>query len=443
LGRTSGAFNIHGLLAALLAIVLTTGLARELLIGDFASSKKVQITFWNGFTGPDGIVMLDIINRFNKENPDVQVTMQRIPWATYYNKLLVAGIDGRGPEVFVVHADAIPRVKRGNFIDSAEPVFQGKDGIDRNDFNQFVLDRVRFKGKFLGVPLDIHPQGFYCDTDMLKKAGIVDSEGNPRLPKTRQEFATALKAMTIEPTADHPEKQWGFALTNWGANMRNLMDQFDGHYFDSKGNADLNCPENVKALEYLSGLTRRQEVPPPSNGLGWLGFRQKQVGMVWDGVFMLGDLTRVDAFRYKGGMIPTIGNHPGALANSHCLCIRKNLTAQQHDAVVRFIRFISNHSLDWAAAGQIPARVSLRNTERFKAMQVQHAFAEQIPYLQYQPKTPLIFDMGFILDQACEHAIRLQETPKQALDEANTSFQAAIDRDRQEYPEDQPGGDQP
>jgi hypothetical protein len=71
-------------------------------------------------------------------------------------------------------------------------------------------------------------------------------------------------------------------------------------------------------------------------------------------------------------------------------------------------------------------------------MQVQHGFAEQIPYLQYQPKTPLIFDMGFILDQACEHAIRLQMSPQKALDDANTALQTAIDRDRRDYPEDQP-----
>ncbi len=436
--QTSNAFSIHRLLAGLLAIVLITGFARELLIGDFGSSKKVQITFWNGFTGPDGVVMLDIVNRFNKENPDIQVTMQRIPWATYYNKLLVAGLDGRGPEVFVVHADALAKIKRGGFIDSAEPVFEGKDALDPTDFNQFVLDRVKFKGNFLAVPLDIHPQGFYCDVDMLKKAGIVDASGNARIPKTRAEFETAMKAMTVEASPNDPEKQWGFALTSWGSNMRDLIAQFDGHYFDSKGNADLNCPENIKALEYLTSLTRDKKVPPPSNGLGWLGFRQKQVGMVWDGIFMLGDLMRVDSFHYMGGMIPTIGNHPGALANSHCLCMRKGLDREKHDAAIRFIRFVSNNSLDWAAAGQVPARVSLRKTSRFKSMQVQSAFAQQIPYLQYQPKTPLIFDMGFILDQACEHAIRLQETPKKALDEANVSLQAVIDRDRQEYPEDQP-----
>ena len=435
--RKSGSFNIHALLAVLAIIVVVSGILRSVLTGGITASKKVSITFWNGFTGPDGIVMLDIINRFNAENPDVEVSMQRIPWATYYNKLTVAGSDGRGPAVFIVHADALPRMRRAGFVDTAQEVFQGPGALDPTDFDPYVLDRVKFGGVFGGVPLDIHPQGLYCDADMLKQAGIVDSNGNPKVPETKEEFLKAMQACTIEPSGKQPEKQWGFALTAWGANMRSLMAQFDGRYVDEKGNPVLNCREDVKALEFVTNLAKEGKVPPPANGLGWFGYRQKKVAMVWDGVFMLGDLMRVQSFNYLGGMIPTIGNHPGTVANSHVMCIRKQLAPKEKDAVIRFIRYVSNHSLDWAAAGQIPARVSLRKTKRFEGMQVQYQFSRQIPYMQYPPKTPVIFEFQLALDLAVEKAVRGQAEPKQALDDANKAVQDIIDRDRKEHPEDQ------
>jgi len=71
-----------------------------------SSTRVIELRFWNGFTGPDGRTMLAIVKKFNEGNPDVHVTMQRMEWATYYNKLMVAAVDGRGPEMFIIHGSA-------------------------------------------------------------------------------------------------------------------------------------------------------------------------------------------------------------------------------------------------------------------------------------------------------------------------------------------------
>lgn len=433
--RKSKDFNVSFLLTGLAIVVIASGLARFALMGGGISSHKVNLTFWNGFTGPDGIVMLHIIEEFNKENPDVAVQMQRIPWGTYYNKLTVAGMDDRAPAVFVVHADQLPRLRRAGFIGPANSAFEGPRGIDPTDFDPYLLDRVKFAGAFAGVPLDIHPQGMYCNSDMLRAAGLVDSQGQPHAPKDRTEFIFALEKLSSSSSPSENDKQWGFALTAWDSNMRTLMPQFDGKYLDASGNSILNCPQNVEALNFLVMLCKQKKVPPPSNGLGWFGFRQKKVAIVWDGIFMLGDLKRVNTFQYVGAPIPTIGKHPGTLANSHVLCIRKGLSPRDLEASIRFIRYLSNHGLEWAEAGQVPARRSLRKTSQFMAMQVQHAFAEQIPWMMYPPKTPVLPEILFIMGQAVEHAVRQTSTAQKALDDANKSAQEVIDRDRREHPE--------
>ena len=433
--RKSGSFNIHALILGLAAVVFGSGLARLILTGGINVSHKVEITFWNGFTGPDGIVMLGIIDRFNEANPDVHVTMQRIPWGTYYNKLTVAGSDGRGPAAFVIHADGLLRYYRAGFIDDANPIFEGPNAVPRDDYDPYVLKQVMRKGQMIGCPLDIHPNGMFLDADMLKAAGLVDSDGNARPPKNRTEFESAMKKLMKDVA---PDKIWGYAFTDPGANFRTLMAQFDGQFLDEKGNAAINSPQNLTALTVMDDWSKQKIVPPPTNGLGWLGYRQQKVGMVWDGVFMLGDLKRVNTFKYMGAMIPTIGNHPGATANSHVLCLRKGLSAKEKDAATRFIKYVSAHSIEWADAGQIPARLSIRKDPKFADMQVQHAFAEEIPYLQYPPHSPVNVEIVTAVGLAVDQVVRQIKTPKEALDIAQKTAQEAIDRDRQDHPEDQP-----
>ena len=60
--------------------------------GDIVPHGALTLRFWNGFTGPDGRTMLGLVKRFNEQNPDVHVVMQRMEWGTYYNKLFVANL---------------------------------------------------------------------------------------------------------------------------------------------------------------------------------------------------------------------------------------------------------------------------------------------------------------------------------------------------------------
>lgn len=434
MSRRRASFNIHALLWGLVVLVILSGLARLILVGGVGPSGKIHIAFWNGFTGPDGIVMLKIIEEFNKDNPDVEVVMQRIPWATYYNKLTVAGSDGRGPEVFISHADALARIRRAGFVDDITDFYEGEKALDRHDFDAGVLAQVDFNGRSFGVPLDIHPQGMYCNVEMLKQAGYVNPDGSARAPKTGAEFMDFMAKSTKEAGGSLKEKQWGFAMTNWGNNYRSLVPQFGGRYVDENGNPTLNCRENIEALEFLNKLAKEKKIPPPDNGLGWFGFRTKRAAIVWEGVYMLGDLVRLNDLEYIGAPIPSIGGKFGTLANSHIMCVKKGLPEKTREAVGRFVKHLSDHSLEWAAAGQVPTRLSVRANPKFSTMQVQSAFAEQIPTMFYPPRTPVIFEFMLEVDRATEKVVRQQASPKEALDEAQKIAQKVIDRDRKEFP---------
>ena len=146
---------------------------------------KTEISFWNGWTGPDGTAMLEEIRQFNEANPDIEVSMQRMAWDTYYNKLMVAATSGRGPQVFVIHASTLPRMVRAGFVGDISDIYSPKTGIVQSDFESKVLEQVKFGDKALAVPLDIHPQGLYCNSDLLLAAGLKNEDGSPRPPTNR------------------------------------------------------------------------------------------------------------------------------------------------------------------------------------------------------------------------------------------------------------------
>src|SRR5688572_7350013 len=98
-------------------------------------AQVITLRFWNPFSGPDGRTMLRIVKQFQAENPDIRVTVQRMHFGTYYNKLFVAGIGGRAPDVFISHRWALPRFVSAGFARPADDLLgKSADQLDPNDF---------------------------------------------------------------------------------------------------------------------------------------------------------------------------------------------------------------------------------------------------------------------------------------------------------------------
>ncbi len=418
-----------GLRVALL--LLTAGLMLVAAAGCRPASDGgdvVTLRFWNGFTGPDGRTMLALVQRFNDENPDVHVTMQRMDWGTYYNKLFVAGMGGRAPEVFVSHDYALGRLMRGRFVRPVDDL-TGPGGIDAADFDANVWGAVERDGRHYGIPLDIHLLGMYYNRRLFREAGIVDEHGEPAPPRNRSEFVDALRKLRRDDNGDGRPATWGFVFTWLRTNVYSVMMQFGGGLFDDeRATQTLESPENVAALAFCEELVAEGLAPPPQNFDSWVGFLQGRVGIVFEGIYMLPEIRRQEGLEIGAAPMPVLGDRPGAWAGSHNLCLRADLDAREVAAASRFIAFLSDNSLDWAEGGQIPVRKSLRQTERFRAMGAQHAFAQQIEAAEYFPPTPFVFEYLTEFDLAVERALRGRATPEAALRTAGANIERVMRR---------------
>lgn len=414
-------------LAGAAASVLLLSLAGS-CDGPAAADGVVSLRFWNGFTGPDGRTMLALVRRFNQENPGIRVTMQRMDWSTYYNKLFVAGLGGRAPEVFVSHTDALARLMRGGFVRPVDDL-AGPGGIDAGDFDANVWQAVERDGKHYAIPLDIHLLGMYYNKRLFREAGIVDANGEPRPPTNRAEFIDAVRRLTRDADGDGRPETWGFVFTWLRTNTYTVMRQHGGRIFNEDCTATtLDSPQNAAALDFCESLVREGLAPSPENFESWVGFLQGRVGIVFEGIYMLPDLRKQEDLDFGAAPVPLLGERPAAWAGSHNLCLRADLASEELAAAARFVRFLSDHSLDWAEGGQVPVRKSLRNTERFRQMTAQHAFAQQIPHAAYLPQAPFAFEYQTEFDLAVERVLRGRASAEAALSAAAAKIEAVMKR---------------
>lgn len=393
-----------------------------------AGEAVIELRFWNGFTGPDGRTMLAMVRRFNESHPGIRVTMQRMDWATYYNKLFVAGRGGRTPDLFVVHTETLPRLRAGGFVRAIDDL-TGPGKLDASDIDPNVWQASSHDGRHFGVPIDIHLDGMFYNRKLFRDAGIVDEHGEPKPPTNRQEFLDAVRKLR----ATGPEN-WGFVFTWLRNNAYCLMRQHGGDVMDAKGRVTLDTPENAAALAFLRGLVNDGVAPTPENYDAWVGFLQGRVGIAFEGIYMLPDLRRQADLDYGAAPLPTLGDQPAAHASSHNVCVRADLSGKELDAASLFVKYLSDNSLDWADGGQVPVRRSLRDTDRFRAMKAQSAFAKQIPAAAYYPASPYVFEYEQEMDFAVERVLKGRLTAEAALKQAATAVDRVIDRNREATP---------
>lgn len=363
--------------------------------------------------------MLAIIRRFNEQHPHIQVSMQRTDWATYYNKLFVAGLGGRAPEVFVIHTDTLSRFIRANLVRQVDDLVGGADGVDLADVDANVWDSVEHEGRHYALPLDVHPLGLFYNRPLFRRAGISAP------PTNRQEFIAALQKVKAlnEPST------WGFVYTWQRINVWALIAQNQGDIFTPDGLATtINSPENIETFQFCADLVKQGFAPPPQDFDSWIGFRQGRVAMTFHGIFMLPDLQRQEDLDWAAAPMPVLFDKPATWANSHNLCIAPDLTGRELAAAKTFITYLSDHSLDWAAGGQVPVRKSLRASPRFQQMEAQREFARQIPYLSYMPNVPFVLEYLAEFDYALERTLRGSVTPAVALDGAAKNIARVIER---------------
>jgi len=154
------------------------------------TGPKVSLNLWNGFTGGDGDIFKKLVDQFNTEHSNIAITVATYRWEDYYAKLPGAVSSGNGPDIAVMHMDQLATFAARKVIQPVDDVASAL-GLSESDFAATVWKGGMYNNKRYGIPLDMHPVGFYYNKALMQQAGL-----DPNKPPTnRSELEQALAAL--------------------------------------------------------------------------------------------------------------------------------------------------------------------------------------------------------------------------------------------------------
>lgn len=385
------------------------------------------ITMWSPLTGPDGKFMTDLATQFSSESG---VTVNHLPQPDYLQKLNAAAAAQKLPEMTVIRADDIAEMAARNVLKPMSETTLGVFGSDiSSDFPEQVWGVGEFRDQRYAVPLDVHPLVLYYNKDLFQQAGITMPTDRPL---TREEFEQAITTLNKDNVA-------GIALGSGfqgGTLFWTLLRQFGGTIVSEDGSqATFNSDAGVQALTYLNDL--KQKYSPQISGAGdpeVKVFQQGRAAMVMHGPWHISDMQKLPFVGFA--QVPQIGSQYAVWGGSHQLAMTTDDPAKQA-AGACWINWLSQNSVQWAKAGQVPIRNSVRTsdmlTSEVPAVAAFAAEAEDVIMPQSVPGlVPAIWGEGF--GQAVDSVLLgQQQDVKQALDTAAAKSDQILQQNRERY----------
>jgi multiple sugar transport system substrate-binding protein len=389
------------------------------------SGPAVTLSYWNGFTGGDGPFMKKMVAEFMKENPKISVTQNTVEWAQYYQRMPAAVTAGKGPDVGVMHMDNLATNAARKIILPLDDLAKGL-GLAQDDFAPEVWKAGIYKDARYGIPLDVHSLAMYWNTDQAKAAGVSDT------PTDEQSFMAALDK--LKGSVHQPF----WMPTRWPAHLMfySLLWQFGGQlYADDGSKALYDSDQGVQALQWMVDVVKKGYSPSNvAQDSQYVGFKNKKLAVTWDGIWQINDL-KAASFPFGIAPIPKIGSQEAVWANSHNFYISRQAQADDNklNAAKTFIDWMSKHSGDWAGAGMIPARKSVRESAAVTSS-TQAPIAAKIATMHFLPPVPGLADIsGQTIEIAVADAVLGKQSAKDALTASAKKATAQMQANQKKY----------
>jgi multiple sugar transport system substrate-binding protein len=394
-----------------------------------SSSAKVKIRYWTILGSVDGIVMNDLVKKFSDDNPDIAVeSLQGL--VGFIQKMQAAGISGTAPDVAIVRQTYIGPFVDKNILSPIEASELDAAGIKAADYDPTVWNFTQYQGKQYTVPLDIH-----CHTLLYNKKIL--SDNGLQVPTTLDEWLAAVKKVTQGDTL-------GFSTFAFGAGAQEFMTwyiygiwrQYGVDMISADGKkAAFNTPDGIAATKWMKDM---QNIGNPKNAPAQDLERTGKVATWADGPWistLFFDKTKAPAADDIDAA-PLPQHDPAKKAvwgQSHQFALPNQPKADpaQRAAALKFVLWMSQHSVDWAKAGQVPARNSARE-EALKSdnifLKKLQTWASELPYVSFMPPHPKLLEVmpriaanveGTMLNQ-----LSVEDALKKAEDEVNAILEA-------------------
>lgn len=349
--------------------------------------ENVKITYGNPITGADGAHMRKLVADFNKEyKGKIEVSESYLTETSYYEALELTIPMNKGYDVSLIHSYKVASyADKGLLVPLNDAIATSKIDVSRENYLTNVYDACVFDSKQYGIPLDIHTTLLYYNKDHLAKYNL-------EVPTNRAELLNACSKMPNTNAGG-----WGLPLSvEWPSEYiyTTALYQNGGKELNSEGNPGFNTPEGKKALQTMTDIIHKYKYSPTNVNVDgdltmfcqgkamfhiqgdWMLQSVKDSGVNF-GVTSLSNMFTDTTSEYSDDVY----------ARSHVFAIptNKKLTTEKTQAILTFIKYITEHAYIWAESGHIPANNNARETDEYKALPYHSSFGNLDSYRLNEP----------------------------------------------------------
>ncbi|MGJ3237581.1 MAG: extracellular solute-binding protein [Anaerolineae bacterium] len=399
---------------------------------------EINIAFWNGLTGSDGETLNAMLIDFVAENPEISVTTEIVEWNTLYTKLQAAFVAGNPPDVFMLHASEVPQFGSfGVLQDLSSWYVSGGGWFPEDDLSEVTYSGMLYDGVPVGIPLDNHGRGLWVSMDAFEAAGV-----DPMMeqPTTYEGWVELFQMLTLDENGNNalsedfnPDAvvQWGYTVGEWPrVNFLAALEQHGGSFLSEDGTeVAFNSEAGLTALQQAVDLVYEYNVSPPEAGFDtWNGFANGSVAILPTGTWFRNFAATLEINSTAWPQVQ-FGEQPGTWFGAHTWMVPAGLDAQKAEAVETLIQWVSENQVDWAASGQVPARLSAQaalDADNYPTnITLGQTFTE---YGVLDPNNVALQEMYAALDPELSAALNGLKTAEEALNDAAQRVQQILDR---------------
>jgi multiple sugar transport system substrate-binding protein len=275
-------------------------------------------TYWDG-----------IATAFHKANPSITVKVQTVDWTDFPQKVQTLVQNKQFPDI--LEGEAAPQFAQSHLLYPDKQVLSPSLLADM--MPTFLKDG-QYQGTDYGIPFTTSTRALYYNKKIFAAAGIAAA---PKTWADLQADAAKIKAKGFIG--------YGMPLGSEEAQAESLLWFLGdgGGYVTGSGTYDINAPQNVAALKFMSGLVKSGDTQPSPGSTDrkdvWAQFAQGRVGMMLGspavipiiqaaGVLQPADYGTADVPGKAAPLASTLGVHDDIVAfntGGHASAIRKFL----------------------------------------------------------------------------------------------------------------------
>ena len=329
-----------------------------------SGSAQVNIDYWDMVWGPPEYIdtAKGLVEQFNGEHPDIQVTYTSVPWTNWYQTYVTAVGSGTAPCASTGAGYQAAQLSDFGAIRPMDDLLEElRASGDADDFVEGTLDTLQYDGHYIALPWGFDVRAWYYRKDLLTDAGVP-------VPTTWAELRDAAIALTGDGT-------YGLVASGDTLGTHNLFTLIlnnGGALFTDEGNLDFESERNVEAMQFLADLVAAGVVHPAS--AGYDSDKARNIFLQGGAAFFLDGPGLVDGAGEQADNIAILPPLQGPHGDTGTIRWVNNIMMYEQcehpEETKTFLKWWSQNELPlWTEGnnGNLPVRLSFAENDYFQA----------------------------------------------------------------------------